>query len=155
AHALLTQALAIDEKAYGADHPKIATRLSGLADVLGALDRKEEARAVLERAVAIDEKSYGPEHPKVAERLCSLARVLAVMDDGVWAHSLLKRAVAINEKAYGPEHPKTKEIQAMVGPRQPRYRRGEPLDQAQPNTRDPSPGGDSDREHTDAAPMTE
>jgi hypothetical protein len=75
--ALLTRAVAIDEKAYGAEHPKLAQRLSAVANILMLFNLPLAARPLLLRAVAIDEKAYGLEHPSVAQRLSELAHVLS------------------------------------------------------------------------------
>ena len=53
ARPLLERALAIDEAAYGPDHPDVATDLSNLAHILQALGDLEGARPLQERALAI------------------------------------------------------------------------------------------------------
>src|SRR6266568_2285736 len=55
AKALLERALAIDEAAYGRDHPAVASILDNLATILLALGQPGAARPLLERALAIDE----------------------------------------------------------------------------------------------------
>jgi tetratricopeptide (TPR) repeat protein len=47
------RALAIDEEAYGPDHPEVAVDLQNLAEVLDAMGRKQEARRLAERAAGI------------------------------------------------------------------------------------------------------
>ena len=53
AKALLERALAIDEAAYGPDHPAVATDLNNLASILRDLGQPEAARPLQERALAI------------------------------------------------------------------------------------------------------
>ena len=53
AQALLERALAIDEAAYGPDHPDVATDLNNLALILRDLGQLEAARPLQERALAI------------------------------------------------------------------------------------------------------
>ena len=55
ARALLDRALAIDEAAYGPDHPEVGTRLNNLALILQDLGQAEAARPLQERALAITE----------------------------------------------------------------------------------------------------
>jgi Tfp pilus assembly protein PilF len=55
ARVLMQRALAIDEAAYGPDHPQVATNLNNLAGVLKELGDPAAARPLLERALAIDE----------------------------------------------------------------------------------------------------
>ena len=73
ARPLAERALAIDEAAYGPDHPDVATRLNNLALILQDLGQPAEARPLAERALAIDEAAHGPDHPDVATRLNNLA----------------------------------------------------------------------------------
>ena len=68
AEPLMKRALAIDEKSYGPEHPRVAIDLNNLAALLQATNRLGEAEPLMRRALAIDEKSYGPEHPNVASR---------------------------------------------------------------------------------------
>ena len=83
------RALAIREKALGADHPDVATSLNNLGalayaqgDLEGArgyLERAqgdlEGARGYHERALAIWEKALGADHPDVATSLNNLGLV--------------------------------------------------------------------------------
>jgi tetratricopeptide (TPR) repeat protein len=55
AKALQEQALAIDEAAYGPDHPAVGTDLNNLALILRDLGQPEEARLLQQRALAITE----------------------------------------------------------------------------------------------------
>ena len=97
--------IAIGEKTFGSDHPKVATRLGNLALLLLDTDRLAEVEPLMRRALAIDEKSYGPEHPKVAGSLYSLARLLKDSNRVAEAEPLMRRALAIDESSYGPDHP--------------------------------------------------
>jgi tetratricopeptide (TPR) repeat protein len=106
AEPLMKRALAIDEKAYGPDHPNVATVLNNLVVLLQATNRLGEAEPLYRRALAIDEESYGPDHPTVATDLNNLATLLYAMNRQGEAEPLMKRALAIYEKAYGPDHPK-------------------------------------------------
>jgi tetratricopeptide (TPR) repeat protein len=63
ARGLLERALAIDEVAYGSEHPHVATDVSNLGGVLQDLGDLPGARAALERALAIDEAVLGASHP--------------------------------------------------------------------------------------------
>ncbi len=106
AEPLFRRALAIDEKAYGPDHPKVAIRLNNLALLLKATTRLAEAEPLFRRALAIDEKASGPEHPDVARDLNNLAFLFYDNNRLSEAEPLYRRALVIDEKAYGPDHPK-------------------------------------------------
>jgi tetratricopeptide (TPR) repeat protein len=105
ASSTLERALAIHEKAYGPDHPTVATCLNNLGLVLRDLGDLARARAHYQRALTIDEKAYGPDHPTVATRVNNLGLVLRDLGDLARARDHFQRALAIGEKAYGPDHP--------------------------------------------------
>ena len=66
AEALYKRALAIREKALGADHPDVAETLYNLAVVYRPQGKYADAEALYKRALAIREKALGPDHPDVA-----------------------------------------------------------------------------------------
>jgi tetratricopeptide (TPR) repeat protein len=69
------RALAINEKALGAEHPGTALSANNLGSVLQEMGDLQGARRQYERALAIREKGLGPEHPltrMVRENLASL-----------------------------------------------------------------------------------
>jgi tetratricopeptide (TPR) repeat protein len=108
AEPLMRRALAIDEAAFGPDHPKVVKSLSNLAQFLQDTYWMKAAEPLMRRALAIDEATYGPEHPEVAIRLSNLAELLYAMNrlaELAEAEPLMRRALAIDEAAYGPEHP--------------------------------------------------
>jgi tetratricopeptide (TPR) repeat protein len=104
---LLRDALAMDEKGLGPEHPGTATSLNNLAILLGEQGDYPGARPLFERALAIREKVLGPEHPAIAEGLNNLAVLVKRQGDLAGARLLYDRAVAIKEKVLGPEHPST------------------------------------------------
>ncbi len=60
------RALNIDEKAFGLDHPNVATMANNLGLVLRDMCEMEKAKNCLNRALKIDEKVFGHDHPSVA-----------------------------------------------------------------------------------------
>jgi tetratricopeptide (TPR) repeat protein len=105
AEPLLRRSLAIDEAAYGPEHPTVATALNNLAQLLKATNRLAEAEPLMRRTLAIDEAAYGPDHPTVARDLNNLAMLLQATNRLAEAEPLYRRALAIAEAAYGPDHP--------------------------------------------------
>jgi tetratricopeptide (TPR) repeat protein len=105
AEPLLRRALAIDEAAYGATHPSVATDLNNLASLLQDTNRLGEAEPLFRRALAIDEAAYGATHPRVATDLNNLALLLRDTNRLGEAEPLFRRALAIDEAAYGATHP--------------------------------------------------
>ena len=107
---LYERALAIREKALGAEHPDTSTSLNNLAGLLGSQGDYAAAKPLYERALAIREKALGAQHPATGTNLNNLAHLLASQGDYAGAKPLYERALAIREKALGAEHPSTKVI---------------------------------------------
>jgi class 3 adenylate cyclase/tetratricopeptide (TPR) repeat protein len=101
---LLKRALAILEKALGADHPDVARCLSNLATIYRNQARYAEAESLFIRALAILERSLGPDHPDIARRLSNLATIYRNQARYAEAESLFIRALAILERSLGPDH---------------------------------------------------
>jgi tetratricopeptide (TPR) repeat protein len=99
------QALAIDEKVYGKEHPNVAIRLNNLGAAYDDLGEKEKAIGYYEQALAIDEKVYGKEHPSVARDLNNLGAAYSDLGEKEKAIGYYEQALAIDEKVYGKEHP--------------------------------------------------
>ena len=93
AEPLMRRALAIDERAFGPDHPNVAIRLNNLAQLLQATNRLAEAEPLMRRALAIDERAFGPDHPNVAIRLNNLAQLLQDTNRLAEAEPLMRRAL--------------------------------------------------------------
>ena len=70
------QALAMQRKLLGEEHPEVAISLNNLALVLRDQGKLAEAEAMLRDALAMQRKLLGDEHPKVAVSLDNLADVL-------------------------------------------------------------------------------
>jgi tetratricopeptide (TPR) repeat protein len=105
AKVLFERALSLAEKAYGPDHPEVATTVNNFGFVLKDLGDLQGAKELFERALKIDEKAYGPDHPNVARDLNSFGRVLHDLGELHGAKEHFERALTIDEKTYGPDHP--------------------------------------------------
>jgi len=105
AEPLYNRALAIDEKAYGLNHPEVATDLNNLAALYKTQGRYAQAEPLYKRSLAIKEKALGPDHPAVATSLNNLAELYRTQGQYAQAEPLYKRALAIKEKTLGPNHP--------------------------------------------------
>ena len=57
------QAIEIDEKALGGDHPTVATLYSNLAALLYTQGKHGEAEPMFRRALEISQASLGSDHP--------------------------------------------------------------------------------------------
>jgi tetratricopeptide (TPR) repeat protein len=102
---LAERALAIREKAFGPEHPKVAEALNNFGLLYRTKGDYARAEPLHQRALAISEKAQGPEHPDVAEALTKLAILYQTKGDYARVEPLYQRALAIREKILGPEHP--------------------------------------------------
>jgi hypothetical protein len=82
AEPLMRRALAIDEDAYGTEHPKVGIRLNNLALLLQGTNRLSEAEPLSWRMVAIFiafGKSIGHEHPHFEAAIGNYVSLLQAM----------------------------------------------------------------------------
>ncbi|MEW8496198.1 MAG: tetratricopeptide repeat protein [Candidatus Thiodiazotropha taylori] len=96
------RALAIDEAAFGPNHPNVAADIHNIGYALRELGDQMGAREAFERALAIDETAFGPDHPNIAHHVSNLGMVLRDLGDLVGAREAFERALAINEAAFSP-----------------------------------------------------
>jgi tetratricopeptide (TPR) repeat protein len=106
ARAAFERALAVDEVAFGLDHPRVARDVNNLGIVLQNLGDLAGARAAFGRTLAIDEQALGPDHPEVATDVSNLGGVLHDVGDLVGARAACERALTIDEAAFSPDHPR-------------------------------------------------
>ncbi len=80
------RALAIWEKAYGPNHPDVATSLNNLANVYKDQGKYAEAADLYRRALANTEKALGPSHPDVVH-IPALASPMCIRSQGKYAEA--------------------------------------------------------------------
>ncbi len=98
AEPLYKRALAIREKALGAEHPDVAQSLNNLAALYHDQGRYAEAEPLYERSLAIREKVLGPEHPYTARSLENYAALLSKTGRADEATGMEGRAKAIRAR---------------------------------------------------------
>jgi len=98
AEKLLKNAVAIQERLLGSEHPQVARLLNHLGSIYCTQSRYEEAAALYQWSLEIDEKAYGPEHPVVGELLESYAALLNKIGRQEEAAPMAAQAQAIREK---------------------------------------------------------
>ncbi len=106
AEPLYRQALSLEEKHHGLDHPDVATTLTDLASLLAETNRREEAESMMRRALAIDEVSSDSDHLTLVISLNNLGRLLQEMNKLEEAELLMRRALGILESAPSFDNPK-------------------------------------------------
>ena len=105
AEPLYRQAMEIDAKTIGTEHPEYATHLNNLAGLLRDMGRHDEAEPLFRQALEIDAKTIGTAHPEFAKHLNNLALLLKVMGRYAEAEPLYRQAMEIDAKTIGTAHP--------------------------------------------------
>jgi serine/threonine-protein kinase len=93
--------LAIDEKALGADHPRVQNDRAYLGLSHYHLGHYQQARALLERAADGQRAQFGGDNPAVAGTLINLGLVLIEIPDLDAAERTFAESLRIWEKNYG------------------------------------------------------
>ena len=101
------QALAINKKVLGEQHPDTAGSLNNLGALLDSIGDYAGALPYHEQALAIKKKVLGEEHPDTARSLNNLGNVLQSLGDYADARPYYEQALAINKKVLGEQHPDT------------------------------------------------
>ncbi len=104
AHELYTEALALAERSWDAEHPGIADALDQLAHAELRLDRPERARALAERALDLRERSGDDSDPLRAKTLHVIASIELWEKHGEAARVAAARALALRRAALGEQH---------------------------------------------------
>jgi TPR repeat protein len=102
---LVSEAVAIDEGLYGAEHPELATDLTVYATILQQLGKLDLAEAMMRRIIDLYRKSLPTNHPQIAIGLNNLAILKLHQQKTEEAEPLLREAIAINRACLGSEHP--------------------------------------------------
>jgi serine/threonine protein kinase len=101
--AMFRQALAIQKRVLGNEHPDIATSLEGLGVALTYESRMEEAGILLRDALAMRRKLLGDEHQLVAQSLDLLAKQLRSEGKLNEAENVAREHLALQRKRTGNE----------------------------------------------------
>jgi tetratricopeptide (TPR) repeat protein len=104
ADAILHKELAIAEKTYGADSPKLVDCFVYLGSLAGVQKDFVSAENYFSKALALNEKFYGENSAKTADTLRVLAGVYEAQNIYDKAEAYLLRAVKADEAAYGPDN---------------------------------------------------
>lgn len=104
AEELLRDALEIQERSLGPNHPDVAVSLSDLARVLMEQGKQEEAERLSRRVLEVQEQVQGMDHPVVGRAATTLGDILSGQQRHREAEPLYRRALEIHERTWGPYH---------------------------------------------------
>lgn len=99
------RALQIRQRAFGAEHPGVASVLSSLGALYDEMGRRELAVSTLRRALALQERLLGRDHPDLGYTLTNLGDIERLIGQHAAAERDLRRAVAVWERAIGADNP--------------------------------------------------
>ncbi len=98
------QALEIDRRALGDDHPRVAFRLQNLAIVAQNMGDLRQAEALYLEAIKRQEHSYGDRHPETVIAKGNYGMLLQREGRLAEAEPLLRDAVSTRISLYGPDN---------------------------------------------------
>jgi tetratricopeptide (TPR) repeat protein len=107
AEPLLQEALGIQRKVLGPEHPDTANSLNNLGLLYKDTGDYAKAEPLYQEALRIRQKVLEPEHPDTAQSLNNLGGLYQAMGEYAKAELLYQEALQIYQKALGPEHPET------------------------------------------------
>lgn len=99
------EALEIQEKVFGTEHPNIAVTLNGLGTSLQSLERYEEAKRALQRSVDMHRALEGARSAKVAPPLSNLALIEHAQGNLDVARTMFEEVLSIEVEKLGANHP--------------------------------------------------
>jgi serine/threonine protein kinase/tetratricopeptide (TPR) repeat protein len=103
--AMHREALAIEKRLHGDEHPHIVVSLYGLVTALSDEGKLEEAESLAREALTMQRKLLGDEDPEISKALNSLAIVLWRQGKLAEAETLYREALAAERKLPSREHP--------------------------------------------------
>lgn len=104
AEAPTREALAINQRYFGARHMSTALSMNNLAALYYQEGRYAQAAAQWQQALPVYREVFGLEHPEVATLLNNMGRSALMAGDVSSAISLLEQAEQMGEKLWGPTH---------------------------------------------------
>jgi tetratricopeptide (TPR) repeat protein len=105
AEPLYRQAIEIDKKNIGDEHPYYAARLNNLGVLYRAQGKYDLAEPLYLQAIEIDKNTIGETHPDYASHLNNLAGLYRAQGKYDLAEPLFLQAIEIDKKTIGEAHP--------------------------------------------------
>jgi tetratricopeptide (TPR) repeat protein len=116
ANAALSQAVKLDRRQVGVDHPKYATHRANLATVQEEQQRFAEAEEGYLQAVRVYEQVLGRAgHPNLIDTYANLGSLLTRTRDFAKAKEHLCKALGLDQQLRGPDHTLVGNDHALLG----------------------------------------
>ena len=114
AEPLLQWALAINEKAFGRQHPSVVLTLQNLSVIYASQNKFSEAHSVALESLEISLQLFGIYHPRIGSTCRTLATVYALQGKYEEAERFAEKSVTILENTLGERHPETAQSLEML-----------------------------------------
>lgn len=100
----MTASISLFQKAYGDQHPYLASAWGALSQIYNAEGKRDEATAAAQTCVTLADETLGVDHPTTAGAKLALAQALIDKEQFADAKKLLLDADATFAKIYGDVH---------------------------------------------------
>jgi tetratricopeptide (TPR) repeat protein len=107
AEALYSQAMDIQRRVLGPEHPDTLLSMSNLADAYAGQGKYAQAEALSSRTLEINRRVLGRDHPRTLDLLSVMAAMYQRQGKYALAESYAAQAVAGYRRTLGSEHPET------------------------------------------------
>jgi tetratricopeptide (TPR) repeat protein len=130
AEPLLVQALEINKRLFGEEHPEVGNSLNNLALLYKSQGKYEKAELLYVQALELFKRLVGGENSNVAQILSNLAILYGSQGKYEKVESLLLQALELFKRLFGEEHPEVaNSLNSLAGlyHSQSKYEQAEPL----------------------------
>lgn len=114
AEALFKRALAINEKAFGRQHPTVVLAWQNLSVIYASQNKFSEAHRAARESLEISLQLFGAYNPRIGSICRTLATVYALQGKYEEAERFAERSIVILESTLGERHPETAQSLEMM-----------------------------------------
>lgn len=107
AEPLFERALAINEKAFGRQHPSVILGLQNLSVIYASQNKFAEADKAAREGLEIGLQLFGAHHPRIGSICRTVATVYTLQGKYEEAEGFAERSIVILENTLGEHHPET------------------------------------------------
>lgn len=114
AEPLFERALAINEKAFGRQHPSVVLVLQNLSVIYASQNKFSEADKAAREVLEIGLRLFGSYHPRIGSICRTVATVYTLEGKYEEAEGFAERSIVILENTLGERHPETAQSLEMM-----------------------------------------
>ncbi|HWG96970.1 MAG TPA: tetratricopeptide repeat protein [Nitrospira sp.] len=114
AEPLFEKASAINEKAFGRQHPSVVLALQNLSVIYASQNKFSEAHRAARESLEISLHLFGIYHPRIGSTCRTLATVYALEGKYEEAERFAEKSITVFENTLGERHPETAQSLEMM-----------------------------------------